>query len=263
MQASGKKTTHQRIARKMKFIIENSQNTTSLNPNIRAFCLISTPRVGSSMLCEKLRNTHLFGYPSEWFNPTYVQEYVKLSQKPFSFDHYLAQLLQATTTPNGIFCVNFHVNQYMFWKSKDIDLLNLGFEKIYWIERKDKIKQAYSYAKASIHNVWSKATEIESKLDASQYKPISLSNMSLYLHRICEQIDVFEAEIQPHTHRSFFYEDFIQTQASEVVETISRDFQIQIPAEELAQVKTLKKQSTSKDYHLIAHMKKRIYGEAH
>jgi len=57
--------------------------------------IISTPRCGSSMFCDVLRNTEYFGDPKEWINMRYVSAYAKLFDvKKIDINGYFDFLMQ-------------------------------------------------------------------------------------------------------------------------------------------------------------------------
>ena len=49
---------------------------------IKSYLICATPRSGSSLLCEALRNTGLAGKPDEYFGPMHVERWNERWQTP-------------------------------------------------------------------------------------------------------------------------------------------------------------------------------------
>lgn len=154
LRALGKEVTTARLRAIVKEVCARPLRT---GP-IRKYAIVSTPRVGSTLLASCLAATGALGWPLEWFNARYVQEFVEILGH-MSGDDFVEMLIRRTASANGIFGVNFHVSQYLDWKERGFNLLSLGFSKVYWMERSDRISQAYSFAKALKTDLWSKDSE--------------------------------------------------------------------------------------------------------
>ena len=103
----------------------------------KSYMVLSTPRVGSNLLCRSLENTKLLGFPSEWFNPIFVREICKrLGKKKFNFKQYVKTIKKGSKTQNGVFGLKVHVEHYVYWAKKGINLIDIGFDAFYYIERK-------------------------------------------------------------------------------------------------------------------------------
>lgn len=77
------------------------------------------------------------------------------NHKAFNFQNYLDFVLKKTTSLNGIFAVNFHVDQYQnLLRNHRIDLFKLNFDRVYYLSRRDKLGQALSLTKAIITDQW-------------------------------------------------------------------------------------------------------------
>lgn len=224
---------------------------------IRKYAVISTPRVGSSLLCQRLELTQKMGWPAEWFNAGYINVFCQetgVDQADFSFGQYLTAVLLGTTSETGVFGLNFHVGQYMQWIQRDVDLLSLGFERIYWVERRDKIAQAYSFTKALQTNVWSSQN---SPMAESDQVTIDPTDVAAQLHTLCRECDYYERNLKSHVHREFFYEDIAHDQTEGAVRQIMSDFDI-VP--ESVPAPKMRKQSSHEDAQRIAHIKAYLMG---
>lgn len=121
----------------------------------KRIAVVSTPRCGSTLFCSSLESTKLFGTPSEWFNTRHIEDYGTVwGLENVHLGRYLNHVIEKTTTPNGVFSVNFHVGQYDFWKQQGFDIMSLRFDTIIYVYRRDKIAQAHSYAKALKTEQW-------------------------------------------------------------------------------------------------------------
>lgn len=79
---------------------------------LRKVAIISTPRSGSKYFCSALAATGRFGDPMEWAGPEWVHAHAKLTgASKIDPGAYLRFILARTTTPNGMFALNFHVHQ--------------------------------------------------------------------------------------------------------------------------------------------------------
>ncbi len=226
--------------------------------DVHTYAVISTPRVGSSMLCQHLEATNKLGWPVEWFNPLYIQAYLRAhGTSRFVFGEYMDLLLRGTMSKTNIFGVNFHVNHYIYWKNEGLDLLKLNFDKIYWVERKDKVKQAYSLAKATKTDAWSK--EAEQQQPKTEDLDISPPDVAGHLAYICKECAYFEEHLKPLVHRSFIYETFTQDSATEAVKDILNDFSLTYT--DIKDFRPMKKQANAQDEENIAHIKQYFTGD--
>lgn len=116
------------------------------------YFVCSTPRCGSSVLCEALCLTEMAGVPTEYFDAETREGFSAAWQ--VQSDDYLPTLLRKKTTPNGVFGCKTHFHQYQ--EAFGIEALpQLGSSVRYiWLSRRDVIRQAVSYWKAIETNQW-------------------------------------------------------------------------------------------------------------
>lgn len=171
---------------------------------MRRIAIVSTPRSGSTWFCEMLGRTGSFGVPEEWLFPPMVNTYQALRQgQSFDIAAYLKYIEERTTTPNGIFTINFPINQYQFLRGRGLDLLKLRFDKLIYLSRKDKIAQAYSFSKAGMTGQW-----------RSYFKPscpiapqeISAARVVHALQLICDWEEFYEANLRQKMDLELVYE---------------------------------------------------------
>lgn len=196
---------------------------------LRKYVVFSTPRVGSTLLARRLEETGLLGRPEEWFNPDFINAILKvLNCDSLDIDKYLDMILRATATPNGIFGVNIHVHQYTHLLGLNMDLLKIGFDQVYWLQRRDKIKQAYSWCKGFKTQCWSKSHEREAGFADGMSVDIRPREVAEFLQYICKDREYYETEIKQRVrvNREFFYLDIVADRCFEAVNSILADFDL-------------------------------------
>jgi len=225
LQARGLKITRQRLTRYFERLIQQASKNDSNRS--KSYAIISTPRVGSGFLCKNLEGTRALGWPLEWFNELFVATFLSLQGiDQLDFQEYFSYIIRGTKTRNNVFGVKFHINQYMTWKNRGLDLLKLGFDKIYYIERQDKISQAYSLAKANKTSMWSNETEMLSGFKDGVDTEITPSEVACCLAAICGEIDFYHQHLSEFTSRMFVYEGLEVDSAVSATESILEDLNI-------------------------------------
>ncbi len=201
-QAEPTKTTRERL---YDLFVELQQLPNSPMPT-RKIAIISTPRCGSKFFCYSLASTGRFGRPLEWMNIEYVNAYARvLGRENVDLNKYFQFLLMKTTSENGIFALNFHVQHYLNWRRNKIDLLSLGYDKIYYLYRKDKLGQAISYAKARLSQQWTSGAKPVRNVSVEK---INNSDILAALYDISRQDEYYKVNIAKHVQREYCYEDF-------------------------------------------------------
>ena len=176
-------------------------------PPTKKIAIISTPRSGSTFFCESLGSTGRFGLPSEWLNPHVPSALLtNFKQVGTTLREYLNFVVARTTTDNGVFTLNFHVDQYLHWKKRNFDALSLGFDRIIFIYRRDRIAQAYSYAKALATNQWRSTLEPTTKRTPEQ---ITNAEILKALHAQNAWDEFYLERLDKHVHARYCYEEVI------------------------------------------------------
>lgn len=172
----------------------------------KKIAIISTPRCGSSMFCDVLKNTKQCGDPKEWFNHRYFSAYGRFHKiQELNFKTYLDFILKKTTSKNGIFSVNFHVDQYQHLLTNfRIDPLKLGFDYFYYLNRRDKLAQALSLTKALITDQWTSDTKAVNDLPTAIPRTKVLEQL-LFISR---SEDFYQSNLQKYVTHEYSYEDF-------------------------------------------------------
>ena len=194
----------------------------------RRFLILSTPRTGSTFLSRKLDQTENLGWTHEWFNWQLMQHICsRLGLAKMMFRQYLAFLDEAASSDNKIYGINLHIHQYLFLLKKKFDVLKrVDFERIYWLEREDRIAQAYSWTKALKTRCWSRDAEIALGFPDGFDVDIQPSEVATRLADICRDTEYYTRTLrQSHTiTREFTYRSITKNQCVDAVNSILSDF---------------------------------------
>lgn len=116
--------------------------------------ILTSPRTGSTWLASMINQTGQMGHCDEWLEKNHF---------PSGFgtidDAFYEQLLKLSSTPNGRFSIKvFPWHLYRISKASGVEFIqdiSQRYEtKIVWLERKDKVAQAISHAKARKSGAW-------------------------------------------------------------------------------------------------------------
>lgn len=224
----GKETGQKVIQRLADELIARSQrNGLVERASIRKYLLLSTPRVGSTLLTKRLKETKVLGESEEWFTPPLVDAVLNtLGTKTLDTDQYFQMVLNATVGESRVFGLNLHVHQYVNLLKTGVDLMNIGFDRVYWLRRRDKIKQAYSWCKAHTTQCFSKDDEVAAGFPEGLDVDLAPSQVAEFLRMICSDCEYYEREFKPKhkVDREFFYLDIVADNCQEAVNGILADF---------------------------------------
>lgn len=187
--------------------------------------LISTPRCGSSFFCDTLRNSERVGFPAEWINLRYFDAYAKVLDLGSNVDlgTYLNFIFSKTTTSNGIFSINFHIEQYLEMKKRGFDVTTLGFDKVYYLYRKDKLAQAHSLIRAAITDQW---TADASGVKDFDEEKVSRSHLLQALSALANQEEEYTRQLKHLVSREFAYEDFSGPESAAIFQSLFTDLDL-------------------------------------
>jgi LPS sulfotransferase NodH len=117
--------------------------------------IASTYRSGSSFLSSMMWQSGCFGAPWEYFNYERDMEYMQIRLQAENCDDYLIKLMKCRTSANRVFSVKAHFHHFNNILSKSRLAVGLARKSRYlYIDRKNKIQQAVSLAKAIQTNAW-------------------------------------------------------------------------------------------------------------
>lgn len=191
-----------------------------MNPEL-FYMVCATPRCGSSLLDEFLRNSGLAGNPDEYFSPKNQYLLQRSWGKP-GFADYVDEVVRRGTSANGVFGMK------MMWGYFDRFMCNVQRlaenrlrtkqSALYatfpdlsfiWITRRDKVRQAVSHARARQTNIWSVRSEQDRRVGKQpvfSFQQIDFMVRELYLHDMAWQRYFAIHAIRPYT---VVYEDFL------------------------------------------------------
>ncbi len=186
-----------------------------VTPRLR-IAVLSTPRCGSSLFCDAMTQTGKLGEPLEYFNPRYIAAFSRVTGRTrVNLAEYKSFIENATTSPNGIFAVNIHVGQIEALEQRGLRLPMQYFDHVIYLWRQNRLRQAYSLAKANATDQWSADLEQARELTVDDVSPTACV-MALY--QIAHQVDVFEQRFRSLTAKSYVYETFAQDPAGAVAD---------------------------------------------
>jgi LPS sulfotransferase NodH len=180
------------------------------------YIICSSPRTGSTLLGQMLKDSNCAGDPLEYFNPQYFQALRRRFNASAKFDE-ITQLLEShRTSPNGIFGIQIHWSHFskIFQNNPhERDLFFRNFDKVIFIRRKDKIAQAISLYRATTTKLWSSVDEDQIKTayykDDEYFDPEALTR---FLHYVIYQDEGWLKYLNANnkSYKTLFYEDITQ-----------------------------------------------------
>jgi len=169
----------------------------------KGLLVLSTPRSGSTLFCDKLSRTGKIGLCEEWFNLGYMKAYIKaLHLDHFDIREYLRFVAQKTVGTTGVFAVHAHTFQLMKQDElSNIKLSNMHFDFKVYIQRIDYAAQVVSMAVAEKTQQW-----------RCDEKPIS-ANVTLHdcyeaKQRLDNNLQAYHDVYARHIDATYVYESF-------------------------------------------------------
>ena len=192
-----------------------------------SYFICATPRSGSTLLCEALRNTGVAGAPDEYFGPMHVERWNKVWHTGDEKE-YLQRVLATGATANGVFGCKLmglywdhftaHLGKASQTEQADAaHLIAASFPntRYIWITRRHKVRQAVSWLKFIQGAAWYWEEEQPQALEGLEFKPQVIDDFIVQtaLGESAWQ-DYFQAAgVQPYF---VVYEDFGQSYAQTV-----------------------------------------------
>lgn len=135
-----------------------------------AYAILTTPRSGSTYLCDLLNSTAIAGHPSEHLRLA-TQELARHCN--FNYLKLLDNLLEYRTTSNGVFGTKL-ISHFLFELQRtkpDFQQIFQSIEQFILLIRKDKLAQAISLVLAQKTEVWhlhsdARKTSYQSELES-------------------------------------------------------------------------------------------------
>lgn len=135
---------------------------------LKTYVICSTPRSGSTLLARALWDSGVAGAPKEYFNYIHRDDFVE-RWGPMDTPAYVDGLLRHRTSPNGVFGLKAHFNQWQ----QDVLAHGLDPDELFpdlhclFITRGDRLRQAISLAKAMETGQWN--IQGEGEVRAARY----------------------------------------------------------------------------------------------
>lgn len=203
--------------------------TRTIQPHT-SYLICSTHRSGGHLLCEVLRQTGLAGRPTEYFRQGFM---LSLSRRwgISSFNGYLNKVLELGTTPNSVFGMKVHMNQFCplldalqqipeYQELTASQLLSSVFPNLsyIWLTRRDKVRQAVSYLKADQTGIWQLTDQIPVPADEPGKNTLRFDGEEIdrHLRLIEEQESAWQDYFEAHAIKPLMvtYEELTQTNAA-------------------------------------------------
>lgn len=194
-------------------------------PITKRYCILSSPRSGSTLLGRMLYETGGAGDPQEYFNPPLLQIERERSGDPkMSLNTFMKRMEKRRTSPNGVFGMKLHFYQMLqaFQASKPnknmLAMLN-RFNHLIWIRRRDKLRQAISQAIGQHTQIWSSEDARNAERKAIKIHPFACVRALQVVagdDRGWEQL-IETANLKVHT---IWYEDLVKDYGAECREIL-------------------------------------------
>lgn len=128
----------------------DSSLDTPHQPPTRRYLIVTSPRAGSTWLAQTLGATGACGVPGEYLHPGVINAFRQWATAGFSFGHFMAELEPRRTTPNGVFALKLLAGQTLARmraanREPLIQVLLAHFDRLIYLQRRDKIAQAMSF----------------------------------------------------------------------------------------------------------------------
>lgn len=241
-----------------------------LQPSSLSYAILTTPRSGSTYLCELLRATKRAGNPTEHLR----QATVMLAQFcGFDYLRFLRNQMKYQTTPNGVFGTKF-ISHFLF-DLQDCpspsgsfdDIFKTHISKFVYLVREDKVSQAVSALVAKKTKVWHIFRDEKQQAYEQQTQMLEVDDSDLEaVHRIYQSLlnqetqfeRLFEAyQITPHVIQYEELANHPETHLTSLLEYLS----ISLDDLNLSSLKTQSKRLRSEFSQMLAEQYEQKYGK--
>ncbi len=149
-------------------------------PVVSRYCILSSPRSGSTLLGRMLYETGLAGDPQEFLNPPLIAiERERSGNDTLDWNGFLQLMEKRRTSPNGVFGIKLHFSQMLSaFRSRQVTpgmvKMLKGFNHLIWIRRRDRLRQGISQAVGMHTQVWSSEDSNSVDLSAGDIHPFQV-----------------------------------------------------------------------------------------
>lgn len=181
----------------------------SAGPPLRMVVLLSTPRSGSTYLCQLLHRAghctmHEY-FQREHYLPLLAQRWACVDDRIIRWDRYASALEQNRTSAAGVLGINLHGSHLARYLEALPHFVAPQVDYV-WLTRRDKLRQAVSYGIARQTRQWSSAFE---KAGEATYDYAFFLDKLQLIHRQENAIASF-LHLGGIACRQICYEDFVQ-----------------------------------------------------
>jgi LPS sulfotransferase NodH len=224
-------------------------------PPSKKIAIFSMQRSGSTHFCRMLGSSNEFGEPREWLNQRALDVYLKSRNiEHLHFPDFLRDVLFKTTTPNGVFSINIQMNQYIHCREKGFDLLSMGFDKVFYLQRRDRIAQAFSFTKALATDQWMSHQKPKREVPS---RAITNSLILYALYSFSKWEEYYRMHVASHVDRTYVYEDVVEDPS--IVQSVFRECGLERPEID-GLSSSIKVQHTDEDADRIEQFRKYLMG---
>ncbi len=119
-----------------------------------SYAIVTTPRSGSTFLCDLLQKSNLAGYPAE-----HLRRPAEVLARYCQFDYirYMKILMTRRVTPNKVFGTKLISHFLINYREEGLgfdSFFKTYFNKIIYLQRRDKVAQAISLYLAKTTGIW-------------------------------------------------------------------------------------------------------------
>ena len=224
----------------------------------RNIALLSTPRSGSSLLGDRIINTQQLGTAREWINPRHMRAHLLVTgERQLNLSKYLDIIRKKTVTGNGVFSIKIHVSQYQSLLKSGYDIFELiPFDAVIYVQRRQKLAQALSLAKAQVTDHWNSKVEKPTNYD-ELVSQITHSDILQSLQFILAQEDYVASKHASRVTASAIYEDSLRDECRTVIGERATTVDAVIDFSNWS-TPSIDRQSSSRDDEVLSDLKARL-----
>jgi LPS sulfotransferase NodH len=218
----------------------------------RCYAVCAVARSGSNLLTDGLHTTRRAGRPNQFFcelfQSSYAEKYALAPQRDYAA--YIRGIVEATATSNGVFgfkLMGWYLDSFMtklratgaFGEGAELEILENAFPRLQLIriQRRDKLRQAISKARAYQSGQW-KVRENEEPASDAQFDAKLIDHCLLEIRREEEAWKRFFERTQAEA-LTLDYED-LATNYQETLAAVLQFLKIRVPRRFLAPATTVK-----------------------
>lgn len=178
------------------------------------YLLCSSPRVGSTLVGQMLRDTGQAGDPLEYLNPRKFRALLRRNPAIDSFQAALDFVERHRTSENGVFGLQLHwrhFNEFFAGNRTRMDEFFHRFDTFVFLRRRDHVAQGISLYRAARTLLWSSIDEDIRQARSHDYEEFDPAAITAYVGRVMAQdqgwSDYLQASGRPYL--TLYYEDLV------------------------------------------------------